>query len=436
MNTRRLRLPAALAALLLSVMAFAAPPARAIDIAFRSFSPSAAIGPPADQYAAKLSSISGTVLGAAGQVNFVRLSPTPAVPAAFGGSILRAVAAGRAGGGFDAAYISGGDLNATWGFLYNSGVPLGPTFDEYLGFLFGRVLDNGGSGVELLQDILDRSGRNVVAVPVVGSSEQVSGYFRLPVGNVPGSNGIGIEGLCQQNWRLRYLPPAENVLNVACDKLVAAGKIPVKNLRFIAAVPGGGSLIDGVIAGQLEGFEFATPLDDVSQLVTPAGNPGTVGLRYLHFPGWQQQFLITYMIVNRQVWDSLTAAQQTLVRSVGREHVLTSYADNVRQMGGALATLLSLNRADGNPANDMVLAAWPKKDLEILADATITFLNARINDTALDAVDRMDYAQILEALRRYVRANDAYWDLRQVPTRLRFEDWRSAAGEPWEARGR
>jgi hypothetical protein len=37
------------------------------------------------------------------------------------------------------------------------------------------------------------------------------------------------------------------VLDQACDDLVASGKIPVKNLSFIAAVPGGGSLIDAVL---------------------------------------------------------------------------------------------------------------------------------------------------------------------------------------------
>ena len=52
--------------------------ALAVDISFRNFSPSAALGPPADEYAVKLASISTIVLGEAGQVRFAKYSPTPA----------------------------------------------------------------------------------------------------------------------------------------------------------------------------------------------------------------------------------------------------------------------------------------------------------------------------------------------------------------------
>jgi len=69
--------------------------------------------------------------------------------------------------------------------------------------------------------------------------------------------------------------------------------------------------------------------------------------------------------------------------------------------------------------------------MELLRDATIQFLNARAKDPALNSEDRLDYVTILEALRKYVRSNDLYWDVRQVPTRMRFDDWENAAGESW-----
>jgi hypothetical protein len=97
---------------------------------------------------------------------------------------------------------------------------------------------------------------------------------------------------------IEYRPPAENVLGVAC------------------------------------GFEFATPLDDVSQVFNGVDNPGTVGLPYVHLPGWQQQFLITWLIVNKQVWSQLTSAQQALTYSVARDHVLDSYGELYRVKRG------------------------------------------------------------------------------------------------------
>lgn len=410
-----------------------APCAPAQDISFRSFSGWATIGPPADEYAAKLANMSATTLGKQGQIRFAKATPTPPIPKEFK-NIVDAVSAGGplAGGtGFDAAYVSGGDLNAAWGFIYNSGVPFGPNFDEFIGFLYGKSVDNGGrTGLELLQQILDNSGRNIVAFPIVASSQQGSGYFMLPVGNVGKKPGIGLAGLCQQNWTFRYLPPAQFVIDRACDNLVEKGAIPKKNIKFIQAVSGNASLVKAVSEGQLQAYEMATPMDDYTQLCgLPEGNPGTVGTRYMHFPGWHQPFLLTYMIVNKKVWKQLTPAQQALALSVGRDNVVSSYGENLRQQGTMLQQMLAVNDHDNNPDNDMVLVQWPEKDLLLLRDATIQFLNARTTDAKLNDQDRKDYAKILDSLGTYIGANSGYWKVRQVPNELRFQGWRDPEGK-------
>ena len=405
--------------------------ALAVEIKFRSFSGAAAMGPQADAYAAKLLDLSRTIIGPAGEIKFTKMTPMPAIPPAFG-DIVAAVGAGSANGGFDAAYNSGSELNRAWGFIYNSGIPFGPNFDEHLGFLYGKSVDNGQmTGLELIQSVLDLNNRNIVAVPIVGGSEQLSGYFFKPVGDAPGVRGIGLEGFCQEPWKLRYLPPGENVLGGACDELVARGVIPAKKISFIAAIPGGGSLVNAVKIGELQGFEFATPVDDVSQLFNTAENPGTVGVRYVHLPGWQQQFLITWMLINKQVWNDMSVPQQKLLLTVSRDHVISSYGENMRKQGAAMKTILNANKADANPDNDMVLVDWPKKDQALLRDATIAFLNARANDTSLGA-DQADFVRIVEAYRSYVRANDVYWDDRGVSVRSRFDGWTNALGEGWE----
>ena len=432
---RRLRAGAAFAAVVCAVF-FSVPSAPAVDISFRNFSASAALGPPADEYAVKLAGISSVVLGEAGQVKFAKYSPTPAVPKEFKG-IVAAVAAGGplAGGkGFDAAYISGSELNEAWGFIYNSGVPLGPTFDEFAGFLYGKSIGGAETGLEQLQRILDRNGVNIVAVPIAGSCQQLSGYFKRPIGKAGSTPGIGLAGMCRQNWTFRYLPPAQYVLDRACDDLVARRVIPKKNIKFIQAIAGGGSLVKAVADGKLQAFEFATPVDDYSQLFNlPEGNPGTVGNRYVHFPGWQQQFLITYMIINKKVWDGLSPAQQVLVRSVARDHVLSSYGETLRKQGETLQKILTANDGDGKPENDLVLVQWPEKDLALLRNATIRFLNAHASDKTLSEQDRKDFAEILESLRAYVSASSGYWKYRDVPTALRFQGWKDPEGKKsWE----
>jgi hypothetical protein len=299
-----------------------------------------------------------------------------------------------------------------------------------MGFLYGKSIDETETGLDLLQQILDKSGKNIVAVPIVGSSQQGSGYFMLPVGNVGSTVGIGLAGLCQQSWTFRYLPPAQFVLDRACDNLVARGVIPKKNIKFVTAIAGGGSLVKAVIDGQLHAYEFATPLDDVSQLFgLPEGNPGTVGTRYLHFPGWHQQFLVTYMIINKNVWNKLSPAQQTLVMTVARDHVVSSYGENLRQQGPKLKQILMANDDDKIAENDLVLVQWPQSDLALLRDATIQFLNARVSDATLSEQDRKDYDKILESLRKYVSSNNGYWKVREVPSALRFKGWYDPDGK-------
>lgn len=406
--------------------------ALAIDIAYRNFSGSAGLGPPGDAYATKMLDVTTTALGAGNEVHFVRLPGTPAIPSQFGGNIIRAVEAGSAGGGFDAAYNSGSELNKAWGFIYNSGVPFGPSFDEFMGFLYGKSVGGTQTGLELLQEIFQLNNKNVVAIPVAGAPDQLSGYFPMPMGDVPGTRGIGLAGLCSSGWTIRYLSPGDAVLRQACNDLVASGQIPANTLKFVAAVPGGGSLLDGLRNGTIQGFEFATPVDDLSQFFKTAENPGTLGAPFAHFPGWQQQYLVTWMIINKDVWNSLTPAQQVLAQTVARDNLISTYGETLRKQGDALKAILSAD-ANGDGSRDMVLADWPKRDQERMRDATITFLNARANDPSLSAADRSDYVRVLEALRKYVLANDAYWDDRGVSQKLRYNDWANALGEAWQA---
>ncbi|HXU74116.1 MAG TPA: hypothetical protein VN947_32590 [Polyangia bacterium] len=423
-------------ALLVCAVLLSSRSSHAVDIAYRSFTTSATMGPQAAQFANKLAALTAVALGA-NRVRFVPLSGTPAIPPQFGGRILAAVAAGAAAGGFDAAYISGTDLDKAWGFIFNSGVPFGPDFDEFIGFLYGKSINGTSSGLDLVQWMLDAHQSNVVVLPIVASSEQLSGYFPLPIGdNDAHHRGIGLAGLCEQSWTLRYLPPAEYAIDKACDNLVAVHAIASKNIRFIEAVPGAGSLVGAVKSGQLQGFEFATPLDDVSQLWVGADNPATVGVRFVHAPGWQQQFLITWMVVNKDVWNTLSPGQQAMAASVARDHVLSSYSESMQQQGDALRHILSTNGAGRD--EQMVLSEWPERDLERLSIATNQILNERTRDPSLPSEDRQELATVLELLRAYVHANNRYWNVRGIRPQMRFEQWRGPTGQPWadERRGR
>jgi hypothetical protein len=429
--------------------------AHATPIEYNSFTINAAISRPSEAFAAKLAALTRTTLGESGVLEFRKQPDNTPVPGGFAEgdvNVLKAVGAGVRAGGLDAAFVTGLHLNSAWGFLYTSGVPFGPNFDEYLGFLYGKVAANGKSGLELLQSTLDENGENVVVVPIVGNSEQGSGYFPRPLGDVRVKtcrrgvascdeknqvsqhiHGIGLAGLCGEHWRLRYVAPALSVIDHACDRLVQTGRIPEKNIDFVVPIPGQG-VFAAMVAGEIQGFEVATPMDDMSSLFAKPGiNPGTVGARFLHFPGWHQQFLVSYMIINRDLWNTWTEAQHALVYTMGRENMLSSYAETLQQQGQNLQSILLANRGDNNPSNDMVLAQWPKRDLKFLQDEAIAFLNEHAQDTTFPQDDLADYGVILETLRKFVSSNSAYWKIRSVDSHVRFDDWfDDATGQPWE----
>lgn len=367
------------------------------EIHYRVFSDAAAMGPPAELYAERLAFITRSTLGTSNEVTLVRFPGIPPVPVLFKGDIVTAVAAGASGGGYDAAYIPGAEMNKTWGFLFNSGIPFGPSLEEYIGFLYGQ-------GLFLVQNAMDK--RGVVPVPIVATPEQLSGYFPEPLSDVKGHKGIGLSGLCQQHWVLRFLPPGEDVINAACNELVTTNRIKAKYLTFVRALPGAGSLITAVADGTMNGFEFATPLDDVSQLFKPNSSPATVGLRYVHGPGWHQQFLITWLLLNKGVWDSLSQPQKLLVATVAKESLLSSYADNVSKQGRSLQTIVD---------NGVVVSRWAPKDLSLLRDVTARVLEERYQDPTVPLVDRAEYKFMMMALNSYIRENSQYWTMRRAP---------------------
>ena len=231
----------------------------------------------------------------------------------------------------------------------------------------GRI---GRNGVELAQAMLDSRGGTQIVFPVIGSTMQGSGYFPRPIGKPDCNagdadcenqgNGIGLAGLCTSGWRIRYLSPPEDIVNRACDLLVQRGVIPAKTLTFYPAV-GGQSVLLPMQRSTIQGFEYVNPIDDLVDFfpvknATPArplGDPdagdsglqsrplrsrfrpapkpncsqniGQLGARYAHHPSWHQPFLLSWMHIDKAVWNGLNAAQRAAILRAARESVVESY---------------------------------------------------------------------------------------------------------------
>jgi hypothetical protein len=272
---------------------------------------------------------------------------------------------------------------------------------------------------------------------VLGSNPQGSGYFKAPIGrahcegeadcrNTP---SIGLPGMCQAGWTFRYLPPAQNVIDSACDRLVAEGVIPAKNIAFVQSIPGQ-TVLGAVQIGAVTAFEFATPLDDFDPPPAGAGffppltaspiplanqNPGHKGLRFAHFPSWHQPFFIGWLMINKSdVWDRLSPRQQHALERAAHDALLASYKASARAQCRAWREILDHNDgqvqldASGNPilvggrpvSADIKYARWPREALERLQAATGAYLTS-LRGTATQ--DQRDYGVVLDALQDYMR---------------------------------
>jgi hypothetical protein len=353
----------------------------------------------------------------------------------------------------------------SWGFAYNS-VPFGLTFGQMLQFLHTAKVDNAGrNGIELAQALLDGRGGTQVVFPVVGSTMQGSGYFPHPIGKPlchagdtdcqRQGDGVGLVGLCTSGWRIRYLPPPEDVLAGACDLLVKQGTIQAKTLTFYPAV-GGQSVLVPMQKGVIQGFEFVTPVDDlldffpVKDPTLPAGQSrsGQSGLRagcrvpdagryQVHVftelprsarasrttPGWHQPFLLSWMHVDKTVWNGLTTEQQAAIARAARESVLESYQAAESIACRKLKDMLDFNDGidqrnpdgtvrliDGKPVSARItMAPWPEEALKVLRVATTAYLGSLTgpSEAATRTEAQCEVWTVLDAMTRFGAAAGA-----------------------------
>jgi hypothetical protein len=316
----------------------------------------------------------------------------------------------------------------SWGFIYNS-VPFGITFDQMVAFLYTAKLDaQGRNGTQLAQSVLDSRGGTQVVIPVVGGTAQNSGFFPRPIGRAAceasdaecqaQKNGIGLAGLCTSGWRIRYLSPPQDVVDRACDILVERGTIKQKTLTYYPAV-GGQPVLLPMHTATIQGFEYVNPSDDFFEFFpikeasasralgnpdagdldctpavafpVPAGtkstctqNIGQLGARYAHTPAWHQPSLVSWMHVDRPVWNGLSDAQKAAILRAAKEAVTETYKATESIQCEKLEQMLAINTgvaqrnhdgtirmAGGKPASaKMTLAVWPESDLKLLKQAT------------------------------------------------------------------
>src|SRR5262249_33635126 len=151
-----------------------------------------------------------------------------------------------------------------------------------------------------------------------------------------------------------------------------------------------------------------------------------LGARYAHHPAWHQPFLLSWMHVDKSVWNGLNAQQQAAILKAAKESVVESFRATDTIACKKLKDMLDINEGvqqrnlDGTPrlqgdkpiSAKITLATWPEDALQVLRearDAYLASLQGRNPDERTDAQN--DFSLVLSAWKRHaasVGANNTF----------------------------
>jgi hypothetical protein len=202
----------------------------------------------------------------------------------------------------------------------------------------------------------------------------------------------------------------------------------------------------------IQGFEYVTPFDDLVDFfpvkdatpANPGGNPdagdlhcgpvldfpippgtkencsqniGQTGARYAHHPSWHQPFLLSWMHVDKTIWNKLNSAQRAAVLRAAKDSVIASYKATESVQCRKLKAMLDFNKGihqrntdgtlrliAGKPVSAQItMARWPEDALKVLLEARDEYLASLEGpDNQNQRTDaQKDFSAILKAVNTY-----------------------------------
>nr|WP_171178209.1 TRAP transporter substrate-binding protein [Ruegeria sp. HKCCD8929] len=259
--------------------------------------------------------------------------------------------------------VSTGAVDAGWGTsgywgAKNSAlnlfaaVPFGPGAGEYLAWMWY------GDGERLLNEIYHPVGIHAQACGI--HAPETSGWFKEEI-----TSTEDLEGLKMRFYGL--------------------GALVMQRMGVDTQLLAGGDIYPALERGTIDATEFSMPAIDQ--------NLGFYNLaKHNYFPGWHQQSTIQELMINKEVWDGLSAQQQAIITTACRANVATQLAEGEAIQGKALLEM----RSEG-----VTTHRWPSEFLDAL--------EAEWNGIAAEmAAENPDFARVWENLQAF-RAEYAVW---------------------------
>ena len=186
--------------------------------------------------------------------------------------ILDAVSEGKVSAGYSSAAYWAAKISAAPFF---TAVPFGPEAGEYLAWLWY------GNGMKLYQQMYDSHGYNVKVLVLGIIAPESSGWYSEPVYSIEEFKGL----------RIRFFGFGGDVLS----KLGA----------YVSLIPGN-EIFPALEKKAIDATEFSLPsIDEQLEFYKFA--------KYNYYPGWHQQATVHELLVNKDLWNSMSPRQQLVL---------------------------------------------------------------------------------------------------------------------------
>ena len=245
-----------------------------------------------------------------------------------GSEILDAVSSGKVDAGYSASGFWMGKMPAAPLF---SSVPFGPGLGEYLAWFYE------GNGMDLYQEMYDEAGFNVKVLILAMLPPETSGWFAKEIETVEDLNGL----------KMRFFGLGGSVV----EKLGVSVSSDISSPEIYPALE----------KKILDATEYSMPVIDESLQLYKL-------VKYNYYPGWHQQTTALELIINKDVWNSLSTAQQAVIEMACRDGVTFSAARG----DGAQSAVMQRNEEEHGVINKQwppeLLAAFEEKWAEIVSE--------------------------------------------------------------------
>lgn len=266
-----------------------------------------------------------------------------------------AVSSGTADCMHSAAYYWQGKSK---GFPFFCTVPLGllqPEMDAWIAF---------GGGQELWDELA--GGFNLKGLPCGSTGTQMGGWFRNEMNSVEDFKGLKFRAPGAGGEALRQIGAA------------------VVNLP-------GGEIFPALQSGAIDGTEWVGPWNDLA-----FGFYRVV--KYYYWPGFQEPGPMLECTFNKDVWESLSDADRTIVEACCRAENNLTAAEFAARNGDALDQLVTQHDVQVREYNDEIFQALTDASEQVLSDmAAESDLVDRIYNSFYDfRAKAMDWTAIAE----------------------------------------